>query len=42
MQSMLKAAKRGIGGVGNVLNTLTSAAVDLVRTTDVLQINKTE
>ena len=30
MQSMFKAAKRGMGGVGSVLNTITSAAVDLV------------
>ena len=33
MQSMFKAAKRGMGGVGSVLNTITSAAVDLVSAT---------
>jgi hypothetical protein len=27
---MFKVAKRGMGGVGNVINTLTTAAVDMV------------
>lgn len=30
MQRMLKVAKRGIGGVGNVITTITTAAVDMV------------
>lgn len=31
MQRMFKVAKRGMGGVGNVINTLTTAAVDMVQ-----------
>ena len=31
---MFKVAKRGMGGVGNVINTLTTAAVDMVKSAE--------
>lgn len=34
MQRMFKVAKRGMGGVGNVINTLTTAAVDMVKSAE--------
>lgn len=34
MQRIFKVAKRSMGGVGNVINTLTTAAVDMVQILD--------